>query len=115
LHKLGWVVGMVGASQGADLLLARREALGLCWSLEALAELLAREQRRLELPERLPRVRPEENEAQVCWELLLWIRGWALAPRQRLSLHREAGAWVVRLEGVAAELRLPPSRLVELP
>jgi hypothetical protein len=103
LHRLGWLVGMIGAAQGADLLLARREAPGLRWSLEALAELLAREQVRLELPAQLPRVAPQENEAALCWELLLWIRSMRAQPVLRLSCTRSADQWIFRLEGGEAD------------
>jgi hypothetical protein len=114
LHRLGWVVGMLGASQGADLLLARREAQALRWSLEALCELYGREGRRLELPERLPRVTPTEAEPRVCWELLVWVRAHASAAQSRILLEATDEAWVFRVEGVAAEYRLPRAVLVEL-
>jgi hypothetical protein len=114
LHRLGWVVGMIGASQGADLLLARREAQALRWSLAALCELYGREGRRLELPERLPRVAPTEDEPRVCWELLVWVRAHASPAQSRILLEATDEAWVFRVEGVAAEHRLPRAALVEL-
>lgn len=114
LHRLGWVVGMLGASQGADLLLARREAQALRWSLEALVELYGREGRRLVLPERLPRVAPAKDEPRVCWELLVWVRAHASARESRLLLEAGEQAWVFRVEGAAGELRLPREMLVEL-
>lgn len=114
LHRLGWLVGMIGASQGADLLLARREALGLRWSLEALAELCAREQVRLELPAQLPRVCPQENEAAICWDLLLWIRSQPAQPVLRLSWTRTSDQWIFRLEGSAASHALPAGALEPL-
>ena len=43
LLPLGWLLGALGASGGADLLFARHEGRALTWTLEALDEVLRRE------------------------------------------------------------------------
>jgi len=69
-HRLGWLLGVLGAASGHDLLHARRERDGLTWMRE-LVEKAARKQERAlgPGPESLPRLQgaPQPDGWRVPW------------------------------------------------
>ena len=87
-HRLGWLLGVLGASSGHDLLRARRERAGLEWMLELVTKAARKAGRPLGPG---PQVLPELNgAAQPDGWTVPWAFGcalWSLPPEAPWSLE----------------------------
>ncbi len=109
-QRLGWLLGVLGAAGGHDVLLARREQAGLDWIVSLVTKAARREERPLPTaPATLPRLMGCTPDGwSVPWAVgsLLWQVGEQPNP----------GAWNFRMETEGWRLALPgcdPAELVE--
>lgn len=91
----GWLLGVLAAELGADVLLARRESDGLRPMVALVRHALRKEGRDLSLPERLPQPAPDVGRG---WELP-WALGAVLLGAGRDAAPGERLDWSLRAVG----------------
>ncbi len=107
VHELGYVLAVIAAASGADLLRDRREARGLAWTLDAVRDGLRREGREVDAPAGpLPDLAPGTGDGwRVAWAFgsAVYAAGLAAPVDAPLSWSLRVddadGARVLRLAG----------------
>ena len=101
-QRLGWLLGVLGAAGGHDILLARREQAGLDWIVELATKAARRAQRPIPTsPQTLPRLMGCTPDGwSVPWALgsLLWQAG-EQSDGGAWSLHMETSGWRLCVPG----------------
>lgn len=118
-QRLGWLLGVLGAAGGHDILLARREARGLVWMASLAANAARREERPHPTgPEHLPHLlgcTPDGWSIPWAFGSLLWQVGDRAHP-EPWSIVQEDRGWRCRVPGAHPEHlvnRVPGAELVE--
>jgi hypothetical protein len=118
-QRLGWLLGVLGAAGGHDVLLARREQAGLDWIVSLVTKAAIREERHQPTaPATLPRLMGCTPDGwSVPWAVgsLLWQVGEQPNPGA-WNFRKETDGWRLALPGCdPAELveRVPGAKLVD--
>ncbi len=103
-RELGWILGVLSAASGADVLLARRELDGVARVLDWVRRVLERESKELPAPDApLTRLRMVEAGWEVPWLIgsLLHLAARDADGPWGWSLVREEGALLLRVDAAA--------------